>query len=142
MNRIVNREQTPIQSPISLGSNFRSLEVDGLSWREVVHKPNQRYQKHYHNNPTLAFIVEGSSAEVLSKGPVHCSAQSLIIMPAGEVHANHYDQAGCLSLVIEIKPPRLESISSCSRVLDQFSLNSRTPFSILLTRIYTSWVPH
>ena len=57
-------------------------------------------------------------------------------MPAGEVHANHYDREGCLSLVIEIKPPRLESITSYSKVFDQFSLNSGTAFSILLTRIY------
>jgi AraC family transcriptional regulator len=133
---IAKRERTPIRSPIPLGSNSRGLEIDGISWREVVHKPNQKYQKHYHNNPTLAFIVKGSSSEVLSKGSIHCTAQSLIIMPAGEVHANHYDQAGCLSLVIEIKPPRLESISSYSKVLDQFSLTSRPAFSILLTRIY------
>lgn len=130
------QDRTPIQSPIPLGSTCRSLDINGISCREVVHKPNQRYQKHYHNNPTLAFIVKGSSAEVLSKGSVHCNAQSLIIMPAGQVHANHYDLAGCLSLVIEIKPPRLESISSYSKVLDQFSLTSRTAVSILLTRIY------
>lgn len=136
MNPIATRKGTPIRSPIPLGANSRSFDIDGISWREVVHKPNQSYQKHYHNNPSLAFIVKGSSAEVLSKGSVHCSAQSLIIMPAGEVHANHYDQAGCLSLVIEIKPPRLESISGYSKVLDQFSLTSRTAFSILLNRIY------
>ena len=136
MNRVATREGTPIRSPIPLGSNSRSFETDGISWREVVHKPNQSYQKHYHNNPSLAFIVKGSSAEVLSKGPVHCSAQSLIIMPAGEVHANHYDRAGCLSLVIEIKPPRLESISGYSRVLDEFSLTSGAAFSIVLKRIY------
>ena len=136
MNRIAHRERTPIRSPLPLGSNCRSLEINAISCREVVHKPNQRYQKHYHNNPTLAFIVKGSSAEVLSKGSIHCSAQSLIIMPAGEVHANHYSQAGCLSLVIEIKPPRLQSISSYSKVLDQFSVTSRTAPSMLLTRIY------
>lgn len=139
MNRIT-REGTPIRSPIPLGSNSRSFEIDGISWREVVHKPNQTYQKHYHNNPSLAFIVKGSSAEVLSKGSVHCNAESLIIMPAGEVHANHYDQAGCLSLVIEIKPPRLESISAYSKVLDEFSLTSRTAFSIVLNRIYKELV--
>lgn len=136
MNRMGTREGTPIRSPIPLGSNSRSFEIDGISWREVVHKPNQSYQKHYHNNPSIAFIVKGSSAEVLSKGSVHCGAESLIIMPAGEVHANHYDQAGCLSLVIEIKPPRLESISAYSKVLDEFSLTSRTAFSLVLNRIY------
>lgn len=57
-------------------------------------------------------------------------------MPAGEVHGNHYGEAGCLSLVIELKPPRIESISSYSKVLDQFSLTRRTTFSILLTRVY------
>jgi AraC family transcriptional regulator len=136
MNRMSSREGTPIRSPIPLGSNSRSFEIDGISWREVVHKPNQSYQKHYHNNPSLAFIVKGSSAEVLSKGKIHCNAKSLIIMPAGEVHANHYDQGGCLSLVIEIKPPRRESISAYSKVLDEFSLTSRTAFSIVLNRIY------
>ena len=136
MNLIGTGEGRPIRSPIPLGSNSRSFEIDGISWREVVHKPNQKYQKHYHNNPSLAFIVKGSSAELLSKRKVHCDAKSLIIMPAGEVHANHYDQRGCLSLVIEIKPPRLESISAYSKVLDEFSLTSRTAFSIVLNRIY------
>ena len=136
MNLPAKRERRAIRSPIPLGSNCRSLEIDGISWREVVHEPNQKYQKHYHNNPTLAFIVKGSSTEILSKSSVHCNAQSLIIMPAGEVHANHYDQKGCLSLVIELKPPRLESISSYSKLLDQFSLNNRTAFTSLLTRIY------
>ena len=123
-------------SPITLGEKLKSLEIDGFAFTETMHKPNQTLAKHYHEHANIAFILNGSFTEILDRRSFECSSQSLIVKPAGEVHANHYGSGGMHCFLIEVKPQKVKSLYSLSKTFDRVNHVRGGMFSMLAMRIW------
>src|SRR5687767_5930334 len=131
MKQITPAIGTPHLSPITLGKKLKSLEIDGFVFTETVHKPSQTLARHYHEHANIAFILNGSFTEMLDRRLFECSPQSLIIKPAGEAHANHYGRGGMHCFLIEVKPQKVESLYSLSKILDEVNHVRGGMFSML-----------
>lgn len=62
--------------------------------------------------------MKGSFREIIGRYPQESKPSSILIKPAGEVHANQYGNAGAHCLVIEVKPQYLEMVSRYSKIFD------------------------
>lgn len=129
-------EGTPRLSPITLGDKLSSLEVGGLVFTETAHKPNQTLPRHYHERANIAFILSGTFTEILDKRRFECAAQSLIIKPAGEAHANQYGRGGMRCLLIEAQPQKLESLYPLAKAFNRVNHVRGAMLSMLGMRIY------
>jgi AraC family transcriptional regulator len=107
-----------IHSPIDPAERLRDIELSGLSLTEFKQPANLNVSRHAHESATVLFMLKGFAADRIA-GRVHeCNPSSVLIRPAGELHTHHYGRRGAHCLVIEVRPPRIASIRSSSRVLD------------------------
>lgn len=136
MKRIAPAIGMPRFSPITLGEKLKSLEVDGFAFTETLHKPNQTLARHYHEHANIAFILNGSFTEILDGRSFECSPQSLTIKPAGEAHANHYGRGGMHCFLIEVKPLKIKSLCSLSKIFDEVNHVRGGMFTMLAMRIW------
>jgi AraC family transcriptional regulator len=123
-------------SPITLGSRLRTAKVAGLVLTETTHPANHRLSRHTHELTNIAFVLKGSFTESLNRRSIECAAQSLLIKPAGEAHANLYGSQGMRCLLIEVGQPQLDALHSCSEALNQVSHVRGGSSSMLGMRIY------
>jgi AraC family transcriptional regulator len=126
----------PRQSPITLGDKIRSFEVGGFVFTETAHKPNQTLPRHSHEQPNIAFILDGSFTEILNNRTFECGPQSLIVKPAGEAHANQYGRSGMHCLLIEARPQKLESLHPVAKAFNRVNHVRGAMLSRLAIRIY------
>lgn len=136
MNQIARMREAQDFSPITLGQNLKSFDINGLVFTETAHKAGQRLPRHYHENANIAFILNGSFTEVLDRRRFECNSHSVIVKPAGEAHSNQYDRGGLHCFLIEVEPERLESLHSLSKVFSGVSHIRGAMLSMLAARIY------
>ena len=92
-----------ISSPITFGRRLSRFEVAGVIITETEHQPGRRLDFHEHAAPNLNFVIGGSHVETFRSRTVHCLPGSIVVKPAGALHANAYGDAGSRSLVFEFK---------------------------------------
>lgn len=89
--------------------------VAGFSLKEFSRAPHCRLSRHEHEHTSICFVVSGSYAE-RARGREHeCAAQSMVLKPAGEPHADVFGPAGGRCLLIEILPGRADSFARVAR---------------------------
>lgn len=106
-------------SPITLGTQLKSIEVGGFIITETTHAPRLRLPRHVHERANISFVLKGSFKEVVGRHQQECGPLSLLVKPAGEFHSNEYGRTGARCLIIEVTRQRLEAIRSYSKVLDR-----------------------
>jgi AraC family transcriptional regulator len=104
--------------PITLGEQVKSCEVAGFILTETLHSPNLTLPRHEHESANLNFVLKGYFKETIGNRPYECEHASLLIKPAGETHSNEYGHAQVRCLAIELKPDKLETIRSFSKLFD------------------------
>jgi AraC family transcriptional regulator len=122
-------------SPITLGRRLRSVYTGGFDLTETTHRPNHKLHRHRHELLNIAFTIRGSFTEILDRHRFDCVSESVVIKPAGEVHANEYGRDGAQCFLIEVRPHRLESIHPLSGLLNQAGHVRGAILSMLATRI-------
>lgn len=123
-------------SPITLGREVKSVEVEGFVLTETKHPPALVIPRHAHQRASVSFVLKGSYVETLGHRERECVPSSLLIKPAGEMHADRYGQVGAQSLIIEVKQERLAMVRSCSKILDRVKIVRDVWTSSLALRIY------
>jgi AraC family transcriptional regulator len=125
-----------MHSSIDPAERLSDIALSGLSLTEFRQPPNLNVPRHSHEAATVLFMLKGFAADRIA-GRVHeCNPSSVLIRPAGELHTHHYGRSGAHCLVVEIKPPRLASIRSFSRVLDRAASFHDGLLSALAMRLY------
>lgn len=122
-------------SPITLGKRLQSVCAAGFDLTETTHQPNHRLCRHKHELANIAFTIDGSFTEILSKRRFECASQSIVIKPAGEAHANEYGRSGARCFLIEVQPQRLESLHPLSSLLNRVGHVRGAMLSMLALRI-------
>ncbi|MBD0370135.1 MAG: helix-turn-helix transcriptional regulator [Pyrinomonadaceae bacterium] len=126
-------------SPITLGQQIKSAEVEGFVLTETKHAPSLVIPSHAHEHASLSFVLNGSFIETLNRQARQCAPFNLVIKPAGEIHSDRYGQLGAQCLIIEIKPGRMERLRSVSRLLNSPSLLQSDSLSLLAMRVYSEF---
>jgi AraC family transcriptional regulator len=135
--RAVGKEvAVPPFSPITLGEKIRSVQAGGFTLTETAHPPGRRLARHAHERANLAFVLGGSFSEILDRRQIECTAQDLLIKPAGEAHANRYGPEGMRCLLVEYPPEWLESLGPAAGFCGQVRHVRGGAAPVLALRLY------
>lgn len=121
-------------SPVRLGEMDKSVEVKGFVLTQTVRPPGTALPRHYHEHANIALATGGCFIETIGQQAAEVSPGSLILRPAGEVHANRYGREKAHCLVIEVKPERLALIGQCSDVLERAAHHRRGLMPVFASR--------
>lgn len=94
--------------PTMQGRCLREVQVGGFRVMEALYEPSTRLASHAHAEATICFVIEGSFSESSGTSPHDCGPSSLVVKPAGVVHANQYGEKGARCLIVEIETDRLD----------------------------------
>jgi AraC family transcriptional regulator len=112
------------------------MDAGAFALTEAVYPPTMQLPRHAHSCATISFVLKGSCTETIGNSVYECAPFGTILKPPGEVHSNQYGRAGAKCLLIEIKPPGLESIRTFSGIVDQIVHVQELPVSGLAIRIH------
>src|SRR5262245_46962906 len=104
--------------PVKLGTQDSSTEFNGFVLTETVRQPGQVLSRHCHATTNIGLALQGTFTETIGTRPIAVSPGSLTILPAGEIHTDHYDREETHCVIIEVKPPRLDMIREASDILE------------------------
>lgn len=122
--------------PAKSGKRMKTLDVDGFLLTEVVYPPNAALPPLRSECATISFNVKGFSSECCEKTSFGCHLFELQLRPAGDAHPHRYGSMGAQSLLIEVKPQRLDKIRDISKFFDHTHLVRNCSTSAVAMRIY------
>jgi AraC family transcriptional regulator len=96
---------------IFYGDTLKQRELAGLTLCENRYTPNLRIQSHAHERPYFSMVLAGSYQERYGRKTQACTHLSACFHAPGEMHSNHFDNAGGRVFSIEFGSPLLERIS-------------------------------
>ena len=117
-------------------TRLRSVRTAGFTLTEGIHAGGSRLTWHYHEGPTLCFVLRGVFTETSGGERLTCSPDTLKVMPAGERHCDDFDQGDARGLLVEADPERASAIRTHAPVLDErVSFHGGLP-AALARRVY------
>ena len=108
-----------------------SLEHDGLGFYEERYSSAGASALHSHEETELVLLLEGTVDDVRKEQTVRRSPSTLLVLPAGELHAPRV-HAGVRFFQIRIKPPWLKRFPQCAPRWSQAHLPGRVLRSLLI----------
>ena len=123
-------------SPITLGQQVKSVEVEGFVLTETKHPPSFIIPRHAHERTSISFVLKGSFVETFGRNAQECAPFNLLIKPAGAIHEDRYGHLGAETLIIEVKPERLDLIRPLSTVLERAGVVRERAITLLAMNIY------
>jgi AraC family transcriptional regulator len=106
-------------SQITFGKEISKVKAGDFVLTETFHSPSLILPRHDHEHANVNFTITGTFRETIGRRPQECGASSLLIKPAGEVHANEYGRRGAHCLIIEVPHRRLESFRPLSDLFEK-----------------------
>ena len=133
-------QQTAASKPrITFGQELRVLNLGGFRVLEARHRPYEALESHYHEEFAISVVTGGGFQEKLSRREYDCSRYSILVKPAGEIHANRYGRTGARSLVVLVEGARATSLQPFAGVLARAAHLDRGPFRDLAFRFQREW---
>ncbi|MCW3054854.1 MAG: transcriptional regulator, AraC family [Chthonomonadales bacterium] len=107
----------------------------GLAFREGRYASDFKMPSHLHEEARLVFMLEGTVQHVCRKQPYLLTPSSLIYIPAGEPHIDHF-HGGVKAFLIELKPDWLDRYMPVAPFLDTPSRHQHGIPIWLATRLH------
>lgn len=120
--------------PHALGKHLPMIETNGLILTETRHGSNLSVAKHSHERANLVCVLQGSFTENIGIRNYECYERNILLKPAEESHATHYNQGGAQCLVIEVEPKRLSYYSP--KIFDEVTFIQMLERFDLIHQIY------
>jgi AraC family transcriptional regulator len=76
------------------GAVIKQWRVGNLTFSESVFLPRARIRRHSHPHPYFSILLHGSYREIYGAGVRECGPATAVLHPPGEVHADHFHDAG------------------------------------------------
>lgn len=136
----VTDHPTPASQPrITFGQELRVVSLGGFRILEARHRPLEALDSHYHEEFAISVVTGGGFQEKLPRREYECSCYSILVKPAGEIHANRYGRTGARSLVVLVEDARATSLEPFAGVLARAAHLDRSPFRDLAFRLQREW---
>jgi AraC family transcriptional regulator len=98
---------------------LRTVHAPGFVLRLGEHPPGSEIPRHYHDDPSICYVIRGGFTEYSGGEAVVCGAGTLKLMPAGEPHWNHFGTANTRGIRIDVDRTRFAEVPAIHRVLDE-----------------------
>jgi AraC family transcriptional regulator len=95
------------------------VQVGGFTITEGLHKHGAQLPWHYHETPTICFVVQGAFTEMWRGGSIACTSSTLKTTPAGDPHWDLFGWGDVRGLLIEPDDAQVAAIRPYSTVLDE-----------------------
>jgi AraC family transcriptional regulator len=96
-----------------------AVHVPGFELRLGVHPGGSNIARHYHDNPTICYVLRGGFTEYSRGEAADCGIATLKVMPAGEPHSNRFGEAETRGLRIEVDRDRFAEEPAIHRALEE-----------------------
>jgi AraC family transcriptional regulator len=100
------------------GQTVKQHRAAGFSLSETHYSPGLKLSRHSHEFPYFGFILCGTYSESYGQRLRACQPSMLIYHPAGELHAQHFDQTAVQLFRIEVNYQRLQDVSQADFCLE------------------------
>jgi len=96
----------------------RTVRLPGFTVTSGMHSPRATLPRHYHELPTLCYVMRGGFTEYSRGHATTCTPNTLKLTPAGDEHWNHFHSVQTHGLLVEVEPSRFEETRSIADLLD------------------------
>ena len=118
---------------------LRKQKVGNFILTEKVYAPKLKLPKHTHEQACFSLVMQGSFEERYGAKSRICEPSTVLFMPAGEVHADHFLSEGSRCFHFEIAKNWLTDVGSNSQTL-QHSLEFKNGIiSRLIMNLYSEF---
>lgn len=93
---------------------LKRRSFEGIELSRSLYLPEARLPLHSHQNPRMVLVLQGAFAETVENHTRQCNAPALIVRPAGEEHADHFQREGALCINVDIEPVWAERLKQNS----------------------------
>jgi AraC family transcriptional regulator len=111
----------PAYSPVPARGEYglRQASAGGFAFSEACYPPGLRIGHHAHERPLITVVLGGGFEESGPGRAASCAPGSLILRPAGALHADAIGRSGTHNLEIELDGARLATSPSFARLADE-----------------------
>jgi AraC-like DNA-binding protein len=113
----------------------RQARIAGFTLTESIHEAGGDLPWHWHDGPTICFVLQGGFVERSRGTAMTCTPATLKFTPAGQRHCNHFDRSA-RGLMIEVGQPRLQMLRPYAPALDEPLHFQGGAGAAIATRIY------
>jgi len=117
------------------GETLRQHEAGGFNLSETRYLPGSTLPRHSHESHYFCFVLSGSYRESYERKVRSCEPLMILYHPAGELHAQSFDQTAVDLFRIEVDPARLRYPSRPSPSMDVRDFRGGLPVS-LASKLY------
>jgi AraC family transcriptional regulator len=96
-----------------------TVHIPGFILRMGAHPGGSEIARHYHDDPTICYVLRGGFTEYSGGEAAECAATTWKVMPAGEPHSNRFGTAETQGLRIEVDRSRFADSPEITRALDE-----------------------
>ncbi|HYE75209.1 MAG TPA: AraC family transcriptional regulator [Blastocatellia bacterium] len=118
------------------GVTLRSRKVANFELSERIYSPGYQTPKHTHKQALFCFVMQGNYTETYGSRTRECESSTLLYHPPGELHAEHFHEAGGRSFIIEMAPGWLEQIRCDLNIADSSNGFRGGVFELLARKLY------
>lgn len=118
------------------GETLRSRKVASFELSERVYSPGYQTPKHTHKQALFCFVMKGNYTENYGGKTRECRSSTLLFHPPGELHAEHFHDAGGRSFIIEMAPGWLNQAQQHLPIADNAADFRGGVFELLARRLY------
>jgi len=97
------------------GKTLKQYEVGGFSLSETRYTPGSTLPAHSHESHFFCFILSGTYREAYERKVRYCGPAMIVYHPAGEQHAEYFDETAVHLFRIEVNHERLRD-TNCSEL--------------------------
>jgi AraC family transcriptional regulator len=126
-----------MDSSINPMTRVRDIEMSGFILTDFLQPSLFKCAKHYHECATILITLKGIGTDGMMGRVYECKPSNILIRPAGETHTHEYGLKGMRGLVIEVRPQKLETMRSFTKVLDQCGSFTESYLAELGMRLYS-----
>lgn len=106
-------------TPISHEPQSQTAYLPGFVLRLGIHRGGSQIARHYHDDPTICFVLRGGFTEYSGGEAADCGPATLKVMPAGEPHSNRFGNAETRGLRIDVERSRFADVPAIYRALEE-----------------------
>lgn len=118
------------------GKTLRSCQVASFQLSERVYSPGYQTPKHTHKQALFCFVMQGRYTETYGNLTRECTSSTLLFHPPGELHAEHFHEAGGRSFIVEIAPSWLARLREYLPFAESSADFQGSVFALLAHKLY------
>src|SRR6266513_4404083 len=93
------------------GKTLRQHQVDGFNLSETRYLPCATLPRHSHESHYVCLVLNGNYKESYERKIRTCQPLMILYHPAGELHAQYFDNTAVELFRVEVNPARLRATS-------------------------------